>query len=122
MSPNSPTREWLITLVRANAEYLGRVEATAIPRPLLRCWLRLTALALVFACLALPQTAAAQQDVLTSRQQIRPSQPKGPPHLHRRSGDAQMRIISDRVDYDYTDHQYAVVGNVQIYYNHATIE
>jgi LPS-assembly protein len=119
MSSKGTTREWRITLVRANGQYLGCVEATRIPRALLRCWLRLTTLALVCACLALPQTAAAQQDF---RQQIRPSPPKGPPHLHRRSGDAQMRIISDRVDYDYTDHQYAVVGNVQIYYNGATIE
>ena len=120
MSPKSPTREWRITLVRANGQYLGRVEAAAIPRPLLRCWLHLMALALVCACLALPQPATAQQD--TFRQQIRPSPPKGPPHLHRRSGDAQMRIISDRVDYDYANHQYAVVGNVQIYYSGATIE
>src|SRR5262249_53074318 len=71
---------------------------------------------------ALPQQAAAQQDFLTFRQQIRPSSPKGPSHPHRRSGDVQMRIISDRFDYDYTNHQYAAVGNVQIRYNGATIE
>jgi LPS-assembly protein len=88
----------------------------------LGCWLRLTTLALVCAFPVLPQSAAAQQDFLTFRQQIRPSAPKGPSHLHRRSGDAQMRIKTDRVDYDYTNHQYAVVGNVQIYYNGATIE
>jgi LPS-assembly protein len=97
-------------------------NASTAPRPLLRCWLRLTALALVCACLALPQPAAAQQDFLTFRQQIRPSPPKGPSHLHRRSGDAQMRVKSDGVDYDYTNHQFAAVGNVQIYYNGATIE
>ncbi len=76
MSPKSAMREWRITL---------------------------PAVALVCACLALPQPATAQ-------------------HLHRRSGDARMCVISDRFDYDYTDHQYAAVGNVQIYYNHATIE
>jgi LPS-assembly protein len=114
-------REWRITLVRAKGQYLGGVEATAIPRPLLCCWLRLTALALVGACLALPQPAAAQRDYLSFRQQIRPSPPR-PSHLHRRSGDAQMRVMSDRFDYDYADHQFAAVGNVQIYYNRATIE
>src|SRR5262249_22814129 len=85
-------------------------NASTTPRPPLRCRLRLTALALVCACLALPQAATAQQ----------PS--KSPSHLHRRSGDAQMRIKADGVDYDYTDHQFAVVGNVQIYYKRATIE
>src|SRR5262249_12888895 len=86
------------------------------------CRLRLTALALVCACSALPQPAAAQKDVLTFRQQVRPNSPKGPSHPHRRSGDAQMRVMADRFDYDYTNHQYAAVGNVQIYYKGATIE
>jgi LPS-assembly protein len=122
MLPKSTMREWCITLVRAREQYLGRVEATAIPRPLLRCWLRLTALALVCACLALPRPAAAQQDFFTFRQQTRPSPPERPSHLHRRSGDAPMRVMAARVDYDYADHQFAAVGNVQIYYNGATIE
>jgi LPS-assembly protein len=89
----------------------------------MREWrITLTALALVCACPALPQPAAAQQDFLTFRQQIRSSPPKGPSHLHRWSGDAQMRVKADGVDYDYTNHQFAAVGNVQIYYNGATIE
>jgi len=89
----------------------------------MREWrITLAALALVCGCLALPQSAAAQQDFLTFRRQIRPSPPKGPSHLHRRSGDAQMRVKSDGVDYDYINHQFAVVGNVQIYYKRATIE
>ena len=33
-----------------------------------------------------------------------------------------MRVMSDAVDYDYASHQFAAVGNVQIYYNRATIE
>jgi len=97
-------------------------NASTSPRPLLRCWLRLSALALVCASLAPPQPAAGQQDFLSFRQQIRPSPPKGPSHLHRRSGDAQMRVKADGVDYDYANHQFAAVGNVQIYYNGATIE
>ncbi len=89
----------------------------------MREWrITLTAFALACACLALPQPAAAQQDLLSFRQRIRPSPPKAASHLHRRSGDVQMRVMSDRVDYDYTDHQFAVVGNVQIYYKRATIE
>jgi len=93
------------------------------PKGTMREWrVTLAALALVCAGLALPQSAAAQQDFLTFRQQIRPSPPKGPSHVHRRSGDARMRVKSDGVDYDYINHQFAAVGNVQIYYNGATIE
>jgi len=74
------------------------------PKGTLREWrITLSALALVCACLALPQAATAQQGFLSS-------------------GDARMRIKSDGVDYDYADHQFAVVGNVQIYYKRATIE
>ena len=42
--------------------------------------------------------AAAQQDFLTFRQQIRPTPPKGRTHLHRRSGDAPMGVIADFVN------------------------
>ena len=97
-------------------------DASTIPRPLLRCWSGPTVLALVCAYLALAQPVAGQQDFLTFRHQIRPIPPKGPSHLHRRPGDAQMRVMAVRVDYDYADHQFAAVGNVQIYYNGATIE
>jgi hypothetical protein len=108
VTPQSTMREWHITLVRATPP--SAVTLLAAP----------AALALVCACLALPQPAPAQQH--TFRQQIRPSPPKSPSHLNRRSGDAHMRVRSDGVDYDYTDHQFAVVGNVQIYYKRATIE
>jgi hypothetical protein len=73
------------------------------------------ALALVCACLALPQPAAAQQDFLTFRQQMRPT-PPGRSHLHRRS-DAQMGVIADRVDYDYIDHQFAVVAAARLHHS-----
>ena len=93
------------------------------PKGTMREWrVTLAALALVCAGLALPQSAAAQQDFLTFRQQIRPSPPKGPSHVHRRSGDARMRVKSDGVDYDYINHQFAAVGNVQIYYQGSTVE
>jgi len=78
-------------------------------------------LALVCACLALPQPAAAQDSsFLTFRQQIRPTAPKGQSLVH--GGDAQMLVKANEVDYDYTNHRVAAVGNVQIYYNGATIE
>ena len=74
------------------------------PNGTAREWrITLSALALVCACLAPPQPATAQQGFLTS-------------------GDARMRIKSDGIDYDYADHQFAVLGNVQIYYKRATIE
>jgi LPS-assembly protein len=77
---------------------------TTKPRDTTRGWcITLSAIALVCAGLALPQPATAQQGFLSS-------------------GDARMRIKSDGVDYAYTDHQFAVVGNVQIYYKRATIE
>ena len=71
------------------------------PRPKLRRWARLlkaaplAVLALVCACLALPQPAAAG---------------------------SQMLVKANEVDYDYTNHRVAAVGNVQIYSNAATIE
>jgi LPS-assembly protein len=79
------------------------------------------AMALACACLAMAQPAAAQQDFLTFRQQVRPTPPKGQSLLHG-SGDAQMLVKANEVDYDYTNHRVSAVGNVQIYYNGATIE
>jgi LPS-assembly protein len=78
-------------------------------------------LALACACLALPRPAAAQQDFLTFRQQLRPTAPKGSSLMHAPAG-AQMLVKANEVDYDYTNHRVAAVGNVQIYYNGATIE
>ena len=89
-----PCSQWSCAIGRVYARYMS-------PKNTMREW-RLTALALVCACLALPQPAAA--------------------HLHRRPGDAQMRVMAVQVDYDYADHQFAAVGNVQIYYSGATIE
>ena len=95
------------------------------PRPpiLSRLWGAAPAIAaaVAWACLALPQPAAAQQDFLTFRQQVRPPVPKGQ-SLLKSNGDAQMLVKANEVDYDYTNHRVAAVGNVQIYYNGATIE
>jgi LPS-assembly protein len=80
------------------------------------------ALALACACLALPRPAAAQDSTfLTFKQQQRPTPAKSSSLTHA-PGDAQMLVKADEVDYDYTNHRTAAVGNVQIYYNGATIE
>ncbi len=79
------------------------------------------AVALAGTCLVLPQAALAQQDFLTFRQQIRPTAPKGQ-SLARKGGDAQMLVKASEVDYDYNNNRVSAVGNVQIYYNGATIE
>jgi LPS-assembly protein len=104
------------------------MAGSTIRRPLLRCRVRLSkaalamALALACACLMLAQPAAAQDSsFLTFRQQVRPTPAKGT-SLRHASGDPQMLVNANEVDYDYTNHRVAAVGNVQIYYNGATIE
>src|SRR5262249_51988496 len=79
-------------------------------------------IALACACLALLQPAAAQDSsFLTFQQQVRPKPPAGAKSLRNAPGDAQMLVKADEVDYDYTNHRVAAVGNVQIYYSGATI-
>ena len=74
------------------------------------------------ACLVAPRPAAAQQDFLTFKQQIRPT-PKGPSLLKKgETSDAPMLVKAGEIDYDYANNRVAAIGNVQIYYNGATIE
>ena len=81
------------------------------------------AAAAVFVCAFLfASPAAAQEPFLTFQQQLRPSGPKGPSLLKSHSGDAPMLVKANEIDYDYTNDRVAAVGNVQIYYNGATIE
>jgi LPS-assembly protein len=81
------------------------------------------ACALFCAWLAVPQPAAAQTDFLTFKQQLRPTAKPGPSLLKRSDkGDAQMLVKADEINYDTANSQVAAVGNVQIYYNGATIE
>jgi LPS-assembly protein len=65
--------------------------------------------------------AAAQDVFLNWRQQIRPT-PEGHGILKEANNNAPMLVKADQIDYDYTNHRVAAVGNVQIYYNGATIE
>jgi LPS-assembly protein len=81
------------------------------------------ACALFCAWLAVPQPAAAQTDFLTFRQQIRPTAKPGPSLLKKSDkGDAQMLVKANEINYDTANNLVAAVGNVQIYYNGATIE
>ena len=73
------------------------------------------------ASLLAPQPAVAQQDFLTFKQQLRPTPP--PSNLMKGGkGDAQMLVKSGEIDYDYENKRVSAIGNVQIYYNGATIE
>ena len=81
------------------------------------------ACALFCAWLAVPQPAAAQTDFLTFRQQVRPAAKPGPSLLKKSDkGDAQMLVKANEINYDTANNLVAAVGNVQIYYNGATIE
>jgi LPS-assembly protein len=84
-----------------------------------------TALAVALAWLTIiaPRPAAAQDAFLTFRQQLRET-PKGQSVIKKGGGggDPQMLVKADEIDYDNANHRVAAVGNVQIYYNGATIE
>src|SRR5258708_30948300 len=103
------------------------MASSTTPRPpLLSRLLRAAsaiAAAVVLACACLVQPAAAQQDFLTFRQQIR-KPPSTAPSLLKKGdkGDAPMLVKANEINYDTTNHLVAAVGNVQIYYNGATIE
>jgi LPS-assembly protein len=97
--------------------------ASTTPRPpLLRRVGAALAAATAFAsvCLLAVEPAGAQA-FLTFPQQLRPTA-NGPSLRTKHSGDAQMLVKANEVDYDYTNNRVAAVGNVQIYYNGATIE
>ena len=66
-----------------------------------------------------PERAAAQGvEQSASHFQPRPPQPKPPPA----PANGPMLVQATEIKYDYTNNTVAAVGNVQIYYNGATIE
>ena len=69
-----------------------------------------------------PRPAAAQQDYLTFKQQLRPKSAGSSLVKNHGTGDAPMLVKANEIDYDQNNDQVAAVGNVQIYYNGATIE
>jgi LPS-assembly protein len=69
-----------------------------------------------------PAAAQAQQiPFLTFQNQIRPK-PPGKSVTAQTAPGAQMLVQADEVKYDYNNQQVSAVGNVQIYYNGATVE
>ncbi len=99
--------------------------------PVFRCRAsRAAALLLVFSAAILlsladcgPALAQRTQDnsFLTFQSQIRPK-PTGPNITAKPAPDAQMLVQANEIQYDYNNLQVSAVGNVQIYYNGATIE
>jgi len=95
------------------------------PPTLSRAWRAAIAAACALLCawLAAPQPAAAQSEFLTFKQQLRPAAKPGPSLLKKSDkGDAQMLVKANEINYDTANNLVAAVGNVQIYYNGATIE
>jgi LPS-assembly protein len=79
----------------------------------------LVAALLAFAAGSLaPERAAAQGVNNPLRFQLRPPQPKPPPA----PANGPMLVQATEIKYDYTNNTVSAVGNVQIYYNGATIE
>jgi LPS-assembly protein len=76
------------------------------------------ALLVAAAGLLAPQSASAQGVNNPLRFQQRPPQPKPPPA----PANGPMLVQATEIKYDYTNNAVSAVGNVQIYYNGATIE
>lgn len=84
-------------------------------RPRGVCSAALLALAGLVALASLPASPALAQ-LMTF-----PALP-APPKKPDRSGDPQMLVRADRIDYDYKNKRVSAVGNVQIYHQGATVE
>ena len=65
--------------------------------------------------------ALAQSNLLTFQNQLRPK-PTGKSVAAKPAPNAQMLVQADEIKYDYNNLLVSAVGNVQIYYNGATIE
>jgi LPS-assembly protein len=107
---------------------VGGVSGACLPMS--GCRTRRVAAAAVFTVSAawgltvdLRPALAQAQDVpyLTFRSQIRPK-PTGNSIAAKPQPGAQMLVQADEIRYDYTNLRVSAVGNVQIYYNGATIE
>jgi LPS-assembly protein len=76
--------------------------------------------AALVAVAATVEPAAAQSEFLTFREQLRPK--PGKSSLIQKKSNAQMLVQADEIRYDNTNELVSAVGNVQIYYNGATLE
>ncbi len=101
--------------------------ATARP-PALRRSARFVAAVLAVAaalaaCIAASSPVMAQTDFLTFREQLRPKPTgKGLSIQQKNGGNGQMLVQADEIRYDNANDLVSAVGNVQIYYNGATVE
>src|SRR4029077_10327404 len=77
--------------------------------------------AALVACVVTLSPAAAQTDFLTFKDQLRPK-PTGKGLAQQKNVNGQMLVQADEIRYDYTNELVSAVGNVQIYYNGATLE
>jgi len=81
----------------------------------------LAVLAVFVAVGATIEPAAAQNEFLNFREQLRPKAP-GKSMIAQKNANGQMLVQADEIRYDYTNELVSAVGNVQIYYNGATLE
>jgi len=101
------------------------VGAAQARPPSRRCSAPIAAAALVFLAaimtIAGGGPAAAQSEFLTFREQLRPKVP-AKSMIGQKNANAQMLVQANEIKYDYTNELVSAVGNVQIYYNGATLE
>jgi LPS-assembly protein len=95
------------------------------PHPSYRCRLLTAIFALVSGLLvaAAPQAHAQSTDPLNFQTQLRPGKPTNRGALNNpNTGQPQMLVQANEVDYDYNNYRVSAAGNVQIYYNGSTLE
>jgi LPS-assembly protein len=67
--------------------------------------------------------APTAPDFLDFRNQLRPGKPPAKaPLTNPATGQPQMLVQANEIDYDYNNYRVSAVGNVQIYYNGSTLE
>jgi len=70
-----------------------------------------------------PQQATPSGDFLNFQNQLRPGKPTNRAALNNpKTGQPQMLVQANEIDYDYNNYRVSAVGSVQIYYNGSTLE
>jgi LPS-assembly protein len=70
-----------------------------------------------------PTQSTPPGDFLNFQTQVRPKKPTNKPSLDNpKTGQPQMLVQANEIDYDYNNYRVSAVGNVQIYYNGSTLE
>ena len=92
------------------------------PRPLRRSTARVIAALALLACGGMIAFAPALAQELTFPQRPPPPKKSAISLEREKSGQKQMLVQASEINYDYTNHRVAAVGNVQIYYGGSTLE